>query len=674
MKSQDRISRRKFIGYSAAGLSAMALPWYLNCGKSGGFDSNLFFSKEDLPRIRENITLPLFKPYWDSIKNIDFKAKTDFLNNELNILNHVYHLRDAGQLLRNCAFISAVEEDKKYSDLARLVIEKLLSYNEWDYFLEGGTETIGLQRAPETTIYMCLAYDLLNETLTKAEKDDMIDGIAKKGIPACYLTLWGMKNPDKVKGWTYNEKTTFKLRADLSRWPYFLNYTNLKAIPIAGLSVGAAFMYDKVPEAEKWIELAQTSLRDFGGIYEKDGSYPEGIGYWSYATSHVAMGVDAIKRKLNIDLTDILNFQGTMKYCLNMQMPSNNFPEDVINFSDTKNKTDASVGFWIGREFNDGLAQHTAESLNERRSIYAICWYDKSIKPVPPGEDLLDVRMDSGRIISRTGWGEDDTVVALRSGGPVNHEHADRNSLILKAHGERLFNDPYHAPYDPKLKHWLLRLPEAHTAVLVDGMGHQYHDGSEGVNSSLAESKIVQYDVSGKLKIFTSDATHGYNLVDPDIKKVQRTVIFHKPDVLLLIDEFEKAARPSTFQARFQMFNEDNKAAFVLSNRNKTFRIIRPGVSVFSKVNSSQKLKITNDRHDVDKEVGIFPYIEVSSAKAKKCAILTACAIHKDGDEAPQISIKKKQAGWDVFVTTAKTSANIEVRMGGNVPGIDLVQ
>ena len=36
--------------------------------------------------------------------------------------------------------------------------------------------------------------------------------------------------------------------------------------------------------------------------------------------------------------------------------------------------------------------------------------------------------MSNDWVVSRTGWEAADTVVAFRSGGPANHEHADRNA------------------------------------------------------------------------------------------------------------------------------------------------------------------------------------------------------------------------------------------------------
>ena len=37
----------------------------------------------------------------------------------------------------------------------------MCAYKRWDYFLEGGKDTIGLQRAPEATIAACYALDWL---------------------------------------------------------------------------------------------------------------------------------------------------------------------------------------------------------------------------------------------------------------------------------------------------------------------------------------------------------------------------------------------------------------------------------------------------------------------------------------------------------------------------------
>ena len=65
-------------------------------------------------------------------------------------------------------------------------------------------------------------------------------------------------------------------------------------------------------------------------------------------------------------------------------------------------------------------------------------------------------------------------MVSFRSGGPTNHEHADRNTILVKANGERLLTEHFGASYNPNQEHWLLRLPVAHNAVLVNGQGQRF--------------------------------------------------------------------------------------------------------------------------------------------------------------------------------------------------------
>ncbi|MGY8717404.1 MAG: heparinase II/III domain-containing protein, partial [Verrucomicrobiia bacterium] len=146
-------------------------------------------------------------------------------------------------------------------------------------------------------------------------------------------------------------------------------------------------------------------------------------------------------------------------------------------------------------------------------------WFDPDARTRAPGKDLLDVRLDNDWVISRTDWTPASTVVALRSGGPANHEHADRNSLIFKAHGERLFHDPFKAAYSPNHSRWLLRQTEAHTAVLVDGVGHQYHDGSEGTNASWAQANVTGYQAGDNTLQVTSDVTSAYRLLNEKITR-----------------------------------------------------------------------------------------------------------------------------------------------------------
>lgn len=670
-------SRRRFLGGGIAGLVGFLIGpiRFPSVTPSGSLREHpiLFFSAEDLPRIRENTRIPLFKSFWDSLVNADLVADTKFLTEELDIHNHVAHLLRANEILKRSAFVALVGENKPHADLAKLAIEKVLSFREWDYFLEGGTETIGLQRAPETTMSMSFAYDWLFDRLPSDERSAMIDAITQKGLPPCYRTLYGMKYPDRVKGWGFNPTSSYKGRVDLSRWPIILNRTNLKMIPIAGLTIGSLLLYDSHPEAHQWLTLARESLQDFGTLYGKDGSYLEGISYWGYSTQHFAMSVDVLKRMQDIDAKDLLNFRGTMRYALQMQMPSRNYPDDVVNFSDAAPTTDVSVGFWVAREFRDGVAQHTTESIRTKRNPFALIWYDRSLKPENPSVGMLDVRFDNDWIVSRSGWGIDDTVVAMRSGGPSNHEHADRNSVIIKAFGERLLHDPLGAAYPYTEKLWLLRLTEAHTAVLIDGKGHQYHDGHEGTNPSKAEAHVVQYEPGDRMTFFTSDATPAYQLVNSDVKKIQRTVVFVKPDLVVLVDELEKVENPSSLQARFQAFNADGKAKIVVGTDGKSFEIHRPTAKLMAKMGCSTGLQVTQGVLDVPVDKGIFPYIQISADPSRICTLVTVCLLSPmpEAKEA-RVDLSATEEGYTIDFKTAQNEGKLHLHIGGNLPAVRL--
>jgi len=123
-----------------------------------------------------------------------------------------------------------------------------------------------------------------------------------------------------------------------------------------------------------------------------------------------------------------------------------------------------------------------------------------------------------------------------------------------------------------------LRQTEAHTAVLIGGKGHQYHDGREGTNSSWAWARVRDYRTGPGWMTVTSDATEAYQIVLPEVKRVLRTLVFLKPDVLLVLDRVTLTGQPQAVQARFQVFNDDGSGKVAVAGNG--FTIERPGASL----------------------------------------------------------------------------------------------
>jgi len=650
---------------SRLGATSPSSPPASSSGASGA-GRGLLFDRSDLPRIRENLEHPRLAEVRAMLRNADLAAETRFLTTELRLTNHVTDFMRCWRLVQNSAFAYAVWGEAPQRDLCLLAIRRLCDYKRWDYFLEGGSLTIGLQRAPEATIATVYALDWLGDAIPSDLRARVEQRIQDEGAPACYRTLYGLKYPDRVRGWSIDPEDDMKFRFDLSRWPLILNSTNLKVIPTCGLGLAGLWFQGRHPQAERWLEMARQSAQAFAVMYGKDGSYDEGIGYWGYTTSHLAILAEALHRRLGVDDRGLMNYPGTVRHALAMAMPCagevikdpnmdkaynatpkiNYAPtQDVVNFGDAGSGMDVTVAGWVGRNANDPLCHYVSHEIGGLKQLQAAVWFWPQTKTAPPGPALHDVRMSNDWVVSRTGWSPEDTVMALRSGGPANHEHADRNSVILKAHGERLFHDPFRAAYSPTLPHWLLRQTEAHTAVLIDGKGHRYHDGREGTNSSFAEARVTAYATGQQWMCVTSDATDAYALVLPDVRHVERTVVVLKPDVVLLLDrvQLEKAR---SVQLRFQAFNDDGRAQVTASETR--FAIQRPLAVAHGVAYSSAPLRTETARLALPEADGVFPYAQVSSPSATRHEILTVVSTGPSGSAPGGLVAVREADGWSI--------------------------
>jgi len=632
---------------------------------------SLFFSRVDAPSILQKATSPIFRDYWGSLLQANQDADRQFLTKEVDFHNQIGHIPRLCEILRREAFIYALTGKKERGELAKLALQTAMKFERWDYFVEAGNLPIGLQRAPETTLAMSVAYDWLGEMLSHEERREVEKQIGDKGCDPCWRSLYGMRYPDKVVGWGFDPASVFKEPRDFRRWPLILDKTNLKAVPASALGIGALVLLDKDPRAEDWLEMALWATRTFLQLYSPDGSYPEGLSYWSYATSNIILFLEALRRVKGTDLFDEANFLGMIEYALAMQMPDASDPKGVVNFGDNPAGFSSMIGFWVARRAGDGLSQHAALHHAARHEPYSIIWFDPSVKEVKPSRTLHVKRLDLDWVILRTGWEVDDLVFALRSGGPANHEHADRNSFILKAFGERLLNDHKGVPYDWRDPAWPLRLSMAHNCVFVDGRGHQYHDGREGTNPSQASAKIVRFVERDDYVYFTSDATPAYRLIDGDIERVQRTVVWVKPYYFILVDQFAKRQRPSTFQCRFHPENSDGKAGLV--SRESGFVIQRPRAELVARVAGDFPLRVSQEKLLIPPERGLFPFIEVSTMeKATSATVITALLPLPKAQSPPSLTVAQEGDGWQVAFETPSQKTAVTVRMTGAIPEVEV--
>ncbi|MGI9176081.1 MAG: heparinase II/III domain-containing protein [Rhodothermales bacterium] len=662
------MKRRELLQLGGHALLFTALPRLPVSKHSGGPTKlRLFFQPEDVPDVRASAETPLLRPVFEAwnAESLDMtREAVDAVVASGDFLGDLYRALEA---MTRTSVLHLVAPSAGRERMLLYGVEALAGLPRWDYMLDGD-KPLGLMRASMATERLLFAREVLGDDLPATLEEKLLDAVAEKGCAPCYRTVYGMDHPADVQGWRFDAQHEATLTYNLSRWPEILGASNLRAVPTMGLGLGALAVQGRDEQADVWLETAIASARRFLGFFEGDGSYLEGLSYVDYALRTLFTFLGAHKRlEGTVDWSAEANFEGIAQFILVMQ--AGRQPEgvpDIVNFSDARRTVHPCVPSWIAEHTGSGLAQYAAEHASEPGYYLDFLWYRAGRPATPPPERLKNVRLDLDWIVCRSGWEAEDALLAFRSGGPANHEHADRNSFFFKAFGERLLTDPFGASYDVQQPGWLLRLTQAHNAVLIDGAGHGYHDGTEGTNESEAAARIVRYEDDGDRVWWCSDATQAYRLAHPDVRVVRRTVFFAKPDVVVLLDEVRKTATPSTVALRFFPDNRDGVAKLE-TGKDASFVIRRPGARLYGWTQARGDLAFATDQLDLPADLGAFPYVQVTEAAATDHEIMTVLAAQQAGEEAlPHVAMQAEAEGWQLEIG----GLAVHIDTSGDVPDV----
>lgn len=601
---------------------------------------SLFFGETALPGMQDRFAnLPLFAPLRQELEAFDREAERVFLSDEVRFNDHLFHVARLANTAWNMGFYFLMTGDHDAAELARDAIRTLMKFSRWDYFLDG-SKPIGFQRASKSIMAVSLCIDWLGELISQDERRSWIKTMGERGCEACYWGTYGMRYQDRVEGWRIDpESTYFEHRPgdkgwDLSNWPRFFDNNNLKAEPAGALAVGALTYereFGSTPDTERWIEQAIYSISGYQDIFERDGSYNEGISYAGATTSHLFQAYAILSRFRSADFYDQLNWPGFMDYAYGLSLPTLDNPAEVVNFSDVGRGLPSAVPFWIAARSGDPTAQWFGMRRSAVHNLWSVMWYDAAIEATPPENKPTLWRSDLEWIVSRTGYETDDLTVAMRSGPPYNHEHGDRNSIIVKCFGEQLIVDPNRPPYTRTDPAWVMRGTVGHSGVLIDGQGHQYVDGTEGTNASDAIAKLVRSGERNGYHFWASDATQAYQLVLPDVTAITRTVIvLYELPAVVLIDKVSKSATPSQIQARFFCYNKDERGS--LSATKDRIVITRPHARLQAFAYSPGGIETSTGLLPIPEEkAGLYPFADIRTRDASKTSLLVSVLLPERG-------------------------------------------
>jgi hypothetical protein len=631
------------------------------------------FNAAELPRIRATLTRPEFAVFWDAARRADLAADERFLRDEIKLNEPVRDLARAANILLRSAFVQVIEPAPAHAALANLALERMLAYRRWDWFLEAGRDTVGIMRNGSTSVAAVLAADWLGDDLNPALRARLDRYIAEETGPAAERAVFGMTHHDQVVGWSMDPEMTGYAKVDVSRWPAILDRNNLRIIATSGLAAAAAHLGPCDPRSARWAAQTADSLRLFASRLPADGSFPEGPDYWYFTFTYFIMSVELLHRHCGLDLRNVCDFPAMARYVQSVTLPTHGKPDGCLNIGDAFLTSGAEPLAWIGRTFRDSQANHLVLQPGCIRdtavNAFGAIWFDASVPPRRSADLTTDRVLFPGIVLSRSGWETKDSVLSLRSGEPENHEHADRNSLLFAAHGERLLNDPLKAAYprnDPK---WLLRLTAAHTALLIDGRGHVYHEGEEGTNASTAAAHLVDHRLGPNWMWAASDATDAYRRAGLPVTLVRRSVLFLKPDVLIVADEVAlTTALP--VQTRWQVHHNDDQGA--VAAEATAFTITRPHATLHALLAAAGDFIVRTDRLPLPADGGIYPYAEVVSASAPKHLLLTVCTACPAGKNHGPLALRHTAAGWQI--TGTHRGLNVDIGLDFSVAALPAVR
>lgn len=644
------MTRRELLQIAGSSAIIASLPaslWSAASSNRGQAGTRLFFDLDEVDRIRRNAGTKLLGPLfekWSGSELSELKSAFDKFDQSGDVVRDF--AAAVGQLTEK-ALVQIVTPTEERRDALINAIERLIAYEKWDYFLDGD-RPIGIQRASMANVRLLFAREVLAGEIDDQLDRAILDAVAEKGCLPCYRTVNGMNNPDTVEGWGFDDRHALFYDITMERWPMILGANNLRGAPTNALGLGAIALQGHDSRAQHWLDTAVDSARRVLDLFSPDGSYFEGLSYSGYTLRTILNFCDAHQRaKGDIDWSREANLDGMIDFFLSMQAGKNaDGTPDIVNFSDARTSVYPCAPAWIGKQTSNPLAQYAVENATVPAYFLDFLWYEPKRKSTPPPASLLNVRNDLDWILCRSGWEANDAVLAFRSGGPCNHEHADRNHITYKVFGERLLTDLFGAAYDKRHPGWVMRHTVGHNSVLVNRQGQHYPDGNEGTNDSKSYAAITQYEDHGDIVWWTSDATAAYIFDNDHVSKVLRTVIFAKPDVLVVIDQIRLHFGPQRVDLRFYPDNRDGAAK--LTTEGDLFGIARPNANLHGTVYSRSKCSVAATRLDVPADTGDFPCIEVTSPSAYAHEIVTVLTASKAGSASTPCQVIKHDDGWRI--------------------------
>lgn len=412
--------------------------------------------------------------------------------------------------------------DKQYAAKAEENLINVCNYADWDpkHFLD----------VAEMTEAVAIGYDWLYNVLPDDTK-----ALIRKSLK------------EKALNRAIQEYAT----GDAGSWAK--RETNWNVVCNTGMIMAAlAIAENERPMAEKIITEAVSYLPNSLNYYAPDGVWYEGMGYWDYTSSNLAMLLSSLNISLGHDygFSEMPGISKTAGFYVSALSPAG----QIFNFADavSTTPTNSPVFFYFSRRYNQpSLAAFYRSQLSkivksQGRSpkwhfFLCIPWYDNATTASCEDKPALQIFEDvyNPMMVFNGKSTAPNSIYLIAKAGMSNlpHQHLDAGSFVVETNGVRWLDDPGATADDYALPGFWDYAPvtgQRWKYFRYNNFGHNTLSIDGHLQYSSGKGKILRYDINTAQVFGIIDMTASYiNLAS----KVYRGFKLLSDDMMLIQDE-----------------------------------------------------------------------------------------------------------------------------------------
>lgn len=330
-------------------------------------------------------------------------------------------------------------DDMRYFERARTELLTSAAFSDWNpsHFLD----------TAEMTLALAVGYDWFYDEFSEAERITLRQAIIEKGLSP------GRGSPEGL-GLT-RWKPGDGVPVAFTRWKEKTN--NWNQVCYTGMVAGALAVAEDEPDlAVEFLHDMFSNISKSLVAYAPDGAYPEGPGYWGYATQFTVILISILESSLgdSWSLGDTSGFQESAIYINEVIGGTGRF----YNYADGGEDVDLMPALhWFaahnGNPAIDARERSRLTSPDGDRPFFeaptsagrlfplSMLWLDPALAEMATAEKLpLHWKGEGPNPIAvhRASWDEDSLFIGIKGGSPSqNHGHMDVGSFVLEDQGVR---------------------------------------------------------------------------------------------------------------------------------------------------------------------------------------------------------------------------------------------